>query len=83
MSLPEHAVVGWSRTTTVKLPVIDFPALRPGARAVPAGVEKADIDLVGATWRFRCRFSGRHNEVFELVHVLEVDVSLATSLRDR
>ncbi|WP_407116116.1 AAA domain-containing protein [Bradyrhizobium sp. LMG 9283] len=50
---------------------------------VPAGVEKADVDLVGATWRFRCRFSGRHNEVLELVHVLEVDASLATSLRDR
>ncbi|WP_300180152.1 AAA domain-containing protein [Bradyrhizobium sp.] len=50
---------------------------------VPAGVEKADVDLIGATWRFRCRFSGRHNEVLELMHVLEVDASLATSLRDR
>lgn len=50
---------------------------------VPGGVEKADVDLVGATWRFRCRFSGRHNEVLELLHALEVDASLATSLRDR
>ncbi|WP_439924384.1 AAA domain-containing protein [Nitrobacter sp. JJSN] len=53
------------------------------ADAAATGAEKADVDLVGATWRFRCRFSGRHNEVLELVHVLEVDASLATSLRDR
>lgn len=50
---------------------------------VPAGVDKADVDLVGATWRFRCRFSGRHNEALEVVHVLEVDAALASSLRDR
>jgi hypothetical protein len=40
------------------------------------------VDLIGATWRFRCRFSGRHNEVLELVQVLEIEASLATSLRD-
>ena len=50
---------------------------------VPAGQDKADVDLVGATWRFRCRFSGRHKEVLELANVLEVDASLATSLRER
>lgn len=53
------------------------------ADAAATGAEKADVDLIGATWRFRCRFSGRHNEVLELVHVLEIDASLATNLRDR
>jgi hypothetical protein len=53
------------------------------ADGATAGAEKADVDLIGATWRFRCRFSGRHNEVLELVQVLEIDASLATGLRDR
>ena len=49
----------------------------------PAGADKADVDLVGATWRFRCRFSGRHGEVLEVIQVLEVGAALASSLRDR
>lgn len=53
------------------------------AEVAPPGGEKIDVDLIGATWRFRSRFSGRHNEVLELVQVLEIDASLATSLRDR
>ncbi|MBR1220928.1 protein kinase [Bradyrhizobium sp. U87765 SZCCT0131] len=59
----------------------EVAGLMPGD--VPAGQDKADVDLVGATWRFRCRFSGRHKEVLELANVLEVDASLATSLRER
>lgn len=53
------------------------------ADAPPAGAERADVDLIGATWRFRCRFGGRDNEVLELVHILEIEASLATSLRER
>jgi hypothetical protein len=52
------------------------------ADAATTGPEKADVDLIGATWRFRCRFSGRHNEVLELTHIVEIEASLATKLRD-
>lgn len=52
------------------------------AEDTTAGGERIDADLIGATWRLRCQLSGRHNEVLELVQVLEIDASLATSLRD-
>jgi Protein kinase domain len=44
--------------------------------------ELAFIELVGVTWRFRARFSGRHKELIELIHATEIGASLATELRD-
>jgi AAA domain/Protein kinase domain len=50
---------------------------------VALGEELFGFDLVGVTWRFRARFSGRHKEMLELIQASEIGASLATDLRDR
>ena len=47
------------------------------------GADITTVDLLGVTWRFRARLTGRHADQLEIFNVSELGASLVADLRER